>query len=378
MSQDNTENKIQSTEKYNTFTRFLRLLTRYQEYLFPALLLLIFSFIAVFILIFSMNIWFSFNGAYGKSWTWLDRGLPSWAVFSSSLMPILQTILSCISILVTICAGLIITLLLDRRRSITDSNRELVRLSEMMFDAEFYTNVTVPAWEAAVKWSSLGKREGADEHEQQKGAAYRAEVAAGELILPMENYIWGLSHRGSTGRSIRMHPHYRAYDDALPIRTYIRSNKYIESKSVVKSEMSEHMALTTWVRFWIHVSFLVEQNILESETVKEMFQGWYEWWFQFMHEFVAVSIALKYLSGNPLRDHYLIKLQLFQRTLFSSPIDYDFEQKIIETMIEIKPELLSNLNITIEISEDVIKMLVSDDFLKKNITNMPSYLTAGR
>jgi hypothetical protein len=149
-------------------------------------------------------------------------------------------------------------------------SRELIRLSEQMVDTQFYVKVMYPAWEVALKWLGLSGPE---------GASYRAEVLGAEVRLPK---VYSCAQRQEdtfAENNPRYHPHYMPYDQS----------RRDGAPPPVINELSESLAFATWVRFWRHIMFLIDSDILDPEDVADLLREWYMWWAPFMNEFAQLA-----------------------------------------------------------------------------------------
>lgn len=171
--------------------------------------------------------------------------------------------------------------------------RELIRISERMFDTEFYTKITAPTWEIAYKWRYW---DGED------GDRYRADVLLGGLPASFSTFERPEQTRSARANLIRFHPHFMPYDHgsrkqpAMPI-----------------NELSEHMVLMTWIRFWVHLDLLIEDwGILKQDEVQKAFAGWYEAWAEFSDEYLydlkAISEELSSDMQRFERVHRILSL----------------------------------------------------------------------
>jgi len=143
--------------------------------------------------------------------------------------------------------------------------RELIRLSEKLVDTEFYVKVVLPSWEVAQKWF------------EPENHAYRAQVVRGEFRFPI-CYDGDQSKAMLAEPILRRHPHFLPYDRPATPR----------GKTAVIGELSESLALATWIRFWRNVAFLIDRDLLDVGDARSMLREWYMWWAPFMTELMAV------------------------------------------------------------------------------------------
>jgi hypothetical protein len=271
------------------------------------------------------------------SWLGNNSGQDDWASFSTALMPMLQTLLGVATLMVAIYIGSEINAQLEERRRLDERsrikaadqasrNRELLRLSEMLVNVEFYTKVTYPAWEVALKW--LG-------WEGERGDRYRAQVVAGEVDLPVKAFLIHPEFSYFVREHHHNHP-YDAVDDP--------------ARSCGLRELPESLAFATWIRFWRHVKFLVDEQFLDAEGVRQLLKEWYVWWAPFMAEYLEVTMrCLKALDQPADKYCALVKVSQLHTEVFGIPIDkrrpgsLAFEPKVTEIVGRILPHLKEGL-----------------------------------
>ncbi|MBY8824279.1 hypothetical protein [Sphingomonas colocasiae] len=219
----------------------------------------------IFIVLLTIFFVLFFVGAYAVTSGGFDFETRNWISFSNIFNLVAQGVMG----LATIAAALTVSVLvsggIEKRNKKNEQHRELIRLSEKMVDPEFYIKILYPAWEVAQKWF------------RDKDYDYKAKVVLGETRLP-KFYVHIKDDTGIAANHVRDHPHFTPYD--------VRHKQ--NERAPVLNEMSESLAFATWIRFWQHIAFLVEKDILERGDVKAMFREWYMWWAPFMTQFAAV------------------------------------------------------------------------------------------
>ncbi|WP_341645369.1 hypothetical protein [Thauera sp. SDU_THAU2] len=212
-----------------------------------SILLFIFSFVVV-----ALFHWF-FNGFLGAG------HVTDWVNYASFVAPLLQVLAMALTAVIAIWIGKNVQLSIEKNRrkdelsrevnrKETDATRELVRLSEQMFDMQFYIKITAPMWEVAYKWM-YWEGHGGDE--------YRAQVLCGDLSIEKGFFSDPVEAVGPVGNVIRFIPHYLPYDQVG-----------VKHNASQINELSEHMVLMTWKRFWVHLNFLIEEKIINEEAAK--------------------------------------------------------------------------------------------------------------
>lgn len=154
--------------------------------------------------------------------------------------------------------------------------REAVKLSEMMYDRAFYVAIVAPSWEICFKWLYW---------EGEEGKAYRRAVLSGDFISFRSEYKFTRmedANNGHFGNLIRFPHHFSPYD--LPAK-----GKTKASSGQLVHELSEHQVLVTWLQFWKHVHFLIEEGMVERDAVKTLLKDWYQNWHPFMHQLRRVA-----------------------------------------------------------------------------------------
>lgn len=144
--------------------------------------------------------------------------------------------------------------------------RESVKLSELMYDREFYIHIVAPSWEIATKWLNW---------EGEGGNAYRRSVLAGDVINIQPTMKFENKDRANA----------RLFKNPLDFRDHYAMNP----RDVAFSNLSEHMVLTIWIQFWNHVYYLKKHELAEDHTLADLLGPWYRNWHPFMCELRLVS-----------------------------------------------------------------------------------------
>jgi hypothetical protein len=200
-----------------------------------------------------------------------------WGVVASFLGSMFQVIIGVTTAATALFITFVLSRKLDKRRDLDEQNRAAVRLSEMMYDKNFYVSVVGPSWEVVTKWL-YWTGEGGDR--------YRLQVISEFIELEPTKFFEHPEEAESRRfhNKVRFLPHYTPYDVG----------------GAVITELSEHMALTTWFKFWCHVDFLIERELISKDAVVELFKGWYTNWYPFMYEYrVAASILTREQRKSP-------------------------------------------------------------------------------
>lgn len=213
--------------------------------------------------------------------------IDSWVKYISVTAPWLQVIFAALTVAAAVWIATTVNDKIEERRKADERARELIRLSERMFDTEFYTKITAPMWEIVYKWLNW---------EGEAGDRYRAEVLSGELDISGRKFTAPENARGEIGNLIRFHPHYLPYDHGTE-----------SNPACTIHELSEHMVITTWIRFWVHLDLLVhEWKILSEEDAQKAFAGWYMCWAKFTDQYLACwkncmeNLGVQITQQNPL------------------------------------------------------------------------------
>jgi hypothetical protein len=256
-----------------------------------------------------------------------------WADFSNTMMPMLQTLVGIATLGAAIYVASEINSRFEERRRLEEQSRieaekeagrdrELLRLSEMLVNVEFYTKVTYPAWEVALKW--LG-------WEGQKGDKYRAQVVAGEVEFPIRVYL----DHPDFSYWIREHHHNHPYD-----------MDRIGTRGCGISELPESLAFATWMRFWHHIKFLIDQGFLRKEGVRKLLKEWYVWWAPFMAEYLEVTRECLEALGQPVDSNCaLVKVLELHTEDLEIPVYYghaskaEFQEKVDKVVAAVLPLL---------------------------------------
>ena len=227
------------------------------------------------------------------TWKFAGRDLPvsiaSWGAFGSYMGAMLQAFMAAATLLAVLLASVFLDRQSKQRQALEDKAREerrerdeqaraALRLSEIMYDHQFYIKVVAPSWEIASKWMYW---EGA------AGDRYRQDVAAGMFLERADALRKFASaeaaHQLRFQNVIRFQPHYHPYDFPHPGQS--------------RSELSEHMVLVIWIRFWCHVCWLHDEGMVSPEMVRSLFQDWYSSWRPFMMQLRFVGEVLVKTPG---------------------------------------------------------------------------------
>lgn len=237
-----------------------------------------------------------------------QSSVKDWADFSGAIMPMFQTVVAFATLAAAVVIGVSVNAKLETRRRKDEDDRqtaarrverhrELIRLSEMMVDTNFYVKVTYPAWEVALKW--LGWQE-------ERGDKYRAQVVAGELKARWDVYL----DDPDFFNFLRTHPHNQPYDVAMT-----------GHPACAIAELPESLAFATWVRFWRHIMFLLDEGILDRGGVRKLFREWYLWWAPFMAEYLAVTTKCLERLGHKVEEHCaLARVRHFHTDVIGLPL----------------------------------------------------------
>ena len=78
------------------------------------------------------------------------------------------------------------------------------------------------------------------------------------------------------------------------------------------------MVLMTWKRFWVHLMFMIEGEIISEEAVQKLFADWYRSWSPFVDEYLGLlKLAKKQFAasfGSDL-DASIIKFERIHKLL---------------------------------------------------------------
>lgn len=205
-----------------------------------------------------------------------------WNSYSGAVMPMVQTIVSIVTLIAAVWLGRTFSREVDARRQLVETNRELTRLSEMMVDRDFYKNITQPSWEIALRWFNL---------EGPSGDEYRAKIVCEFIELPKRAHVEWL------------------HED-------IKDQAYSpEGKS---GQFSDYMVLAIWTRFWSNIVFLEQEKIISSDGIRKLFYEWFRWWSPFMFEYIEVVISCAECCGQRISDdHSLIRIKELQSRILN-------------------------------------------------------------
>lgn len=235
---------------------------------------------------------FSFTGNLIIS----PAGLGDWGAYASFLTSMFQVIIGITTVAAALVATFILSRQIEERKEKDEQNMMAIRLSEMMYDKDFYVSVAAPSWEVATKWLRW---------QGDAGDAYRLQVISEVIDLsPRDEF-----HTPEEANNRGYHNLTRFVDHFTP---YDRGGE-------VFTELSEHMALTSWFRFWCHVDFLLERGLVPEDAIQELFGGWYRNWYPFMFEYriAATKIAAKLTKP---RKKFLDQLERLEDRLKLEPL----------------------------------------------------------
>lgn len=184
-----------------------------------------------------------------------------WGQVGDFVGALLQTIVASTAIL----AAVIFSTLYQYK---SNSQREAVKLSEMMYNRDFYISVAAPSWEIATKWRHW---------EGEKGAEYRCSIVAGEFIELRKNIKF---HTPEAANGREFSNHTRFIDHYKP---------YCMADEPEITSLSEHMVLVTWLRFWNHVHFLIKNYLVDEQSISTLLRDWYASWYPFMYQYRKVG-----------------------------------------------------------------------------------------
>jgi hypothetical protein len=226
-----------------------------------------------------------------------------WAEFGSYLSGTLGIAVSAATLVVAIYASLVFPKVFESQRAAAERKRQTIELSHKLFDKDFYTYVSAPAWEIAVKWLYWTGVEG-DE--------YRRQVCGGMFLYSYPEFSKPSEANSAPYQNlIRFRHHFLPYDAKLADE---------DVRSDVITQLSEHQVLTVWIQFWIHLHALIKAELVDLELCQSLFREWYGSWLKFMIQFRTTGQMLANASvpdgtllpgtePNYLRLHQLSELE---------------------------------------------------------------------
>lgn len=204
-----------------------------------------------------------------------------WSSYASFLTSLFQVIISITTVAAALFATFVISRQIDERKDKDERNMAAIRLSEMMYDKDFYVSVVGPSWEVVTKWLHWEGKDGDD---------YRLQVVSEFVdVDPLRKFTTPEEAAARRFHNVtRFVPHYTPYPATQAF-----------------TELSEHMALNTWLKFWAHVDFLLQEELVTQQAMRELFQGWYRNWYRFMYEYRVAGLHIAEQSGQ--QPKYLLK-----------------------------------------------------------------------
>ena len=262
-----------------------------------------------------------------------------WAEFGSYLSGTIGVTVTVATLVVAIYASLVFPRIFEEQRAIAERKRQTIELSHKLFDKEFYTFISAPAWELAVKWLYWSG---------EKGDEYRRQVCGGFFLYSYPEFQEPTEANEAQYQSlIRFHHHFLPYD-ANP--------KDYTNKSDLINQLSEHQVLTIWLQFWIHLHALLQAELVDEDLCRTLFREWYGSWLKFMIQF---RVTGQLLSGAQLPDGTLRpgaypnftrlrQLAELERVLFrDDPKHREIEREATETAGKIAERVISIHNASV-------------------------------
>jgi hypothetical protein len=176
------------------------------------------------------------------------------------------------TLLVAIGATILLPKRIETDRQRAERTQTTIALSRLLYDRGFYADIVAPAWEIAVKWQYWTGQQGVEYRQQVAGPAFLS-LGENEKYKEFSNKDYANAKRYQN--LIRFHPHLLPYDWPWPGQSF--------------HQLSEHMVLVVWIRFWCQLQILAQQKLIDNDTVRKLFSEFYSWWCPFFREYRYVG-----------------------------------------------------------------------------------------
>jgi hypothetical protein len=178
--------------------------------------------------------------------------------------------IQCVSLTAVICIPL--TLEMFRRRS--QATDEVSRLSQLLLDRTFYTDILAVSWEVTTKWLHWTG---------DKGDGYRFDVAGGTILFRHRDFGSEAECRHVPFQNvIRFHGHFE------PKHCFT-----IDPEATAHSGANEHMALTIWINYWKEVERSIAQDRITEAQAYERLSHFFGWFSNFHQQLWMVEVILR-------------------------------------------------------------------------------------
>lgn len=190
-----------------------------------------------------------------------------WQEFGEYFGGVLGPALSTVALLVVAYTSVRVPQELEEQRAATERVKTLLGLSQMLYDRQFYIYIVAPVWEIRLKWTRWAGPRGED---------FKAQVIA--------SYFVELGTTFNSPEQARELPYLNKirFDNHFMPADWQQDSSAVPRDSHAFNQLSEHQALTIWIRFWCNIATLLEERLIEEEHVRNMFSDFYSWWLDLM------------------------------------------------------------------------------------------------